>query len=186
MDSFELNKIVAAILACAFVVLSLAFTAENIFAIHKPTNEGYALEGSTKTEYTTTAKAEIKAESTDEMMAEMELAHGTKVAKKCAACHTFEPNGKSKVGPPLYDIVNRPIGSVETFKYSKAMQEFAQGKTWTYEQLNQFVFKPKNLIKGTSMAFAGVKKTEDRAALLLYLRSLSQNPAPLPEIKTEQ
>ena len=180
MDSFEWNKVFGAILSCAFVVMGLTFIADSIFAAHPPKNEGYALEGSTETYTATTAKADIKAESANEMMEDMELAHGAKIAKKCTACHTFEPNGKSKVGPALYDIVNRPVANIADFKYSKAMREFAQGKIWDYDQLNEFVFKPKNLVKGTSMGFAGVKKVEDRAALLLYLRSLSDNPAPLP------
>ena len=181
MDSYEWNKIFGAILASAFIVLSLTFASESLFAVHPPQNEGYALEGSLGDGHgAKTAKAKVTAESANDMMAEMELAHGAKIAKKCAACHTFEPNGKNKVGPALYDIINRPMANVGDFKYSKAMMEFAQGKIWDYEQLNQFIFKPKNLVKGTSMGFAGVKKLEDRAALLLYLRSLSDNPAELP------
>ena len=181
MDSFEWNKIFGALLGCAFVMLSLSFVAESLFSVHPPHKEGYALEGGGDVAHgTATPKAKAEIESANEMMASMELARGAKIAKKCAACHTFDSGGKSKVGPALYDIVNRPMASVGDFGYSKAMNGFAAGKIWDYDLLNKFIFKPKDLIKGTSMGFAGLKKLEDRAALLLYLRSLSPNPAPLP------
>ena len=99
------------------------------------------------------------------------------------ACHTAEKGGPNKVGPNLWDIVNRPIASHEGFAYSGAMKEFSQGGTvhWDYEHLDHFLLSPKGLVKGTAMGFAGVKKTQDRADLVAYLHTLSDNPAPLPE-----
>ena len=115
------------------------------------------------------------------MIGSQDVADGEKVAKKCKACHAFEEGGKNKSGPPLWDVVNRPVGAAEGFRYSKAMIEFGEGgKTWTYETLDAYLVAPKKVVPKTKMAFAGLKKEKDRAAILAYLRSLSSNPAPLP------
>ena len=106
--------------------------------------------------------------------------NGIKVAKKCTACHTFEEGGANKVGPALYDVVNRDMGVVDGFGYSSALKAFAEGKKWDYESLNGFFWKPKKYMKGTAMGFAGLKKVQDRADLVAYLRTLSASPAPLP------
>jgi len=109
-----------------------------------------------------------------------DIVAGQKVAKKCLSCHTFEPGGKNKVGPALYDIVNRAMGITDGFSYSSTMKSVSEGKTWDYESLNGFLYKPKAYMKGTAMGFVGVKKTADRANLIAYLRSLADSPAPLP------
>ena len=105
---------------------------------------------------------------------------GKKVARKCAACHSFDEGGANKVGPNLWNVVMRKAGSVEGFKYSSAMTEFGADHSWTFEELNDFLAKPKAHLPGTSMTFAGLKKPDDRADVLAYLRSLSDSPAPLP------
>ena len=109
-----------------------------------------------------------------------DIAAGEKVARKCKACHSFDEGGKNKSGPPLWNIVNNPIAAAEGFRYSKAMKEYGEGKTWTYEELDAYLVAPKKHIPKTKMAFAGLKKEKDRAAILAYLRSLSSDPAPLP------
>ncbi|HMB48776.1 MAG TPA: cytochrome c family protein, partial [Afifellaceae bacterium] len=115
------------------------------------------------------------------MIGEEDPAAGEKVARKCKACHSFEEGGKNKVGPALWNIVNRPVASVDGFKYSNPMKEHAEGgATWSYADLDAFMAKPKDFIPGTKMAFAGLRKESDRAALLAYLRTLSAEPAPLP------
>jgi cytochrome c len=103
---------------------------------------------------------------------------GKKVARKCAACHTFDEGGKNRVGPNLHGVVGREVASVPDFSYSAALKEL--GGTWSYERLDEWVHNPKELVAKTSMAFAGVKKEDDRADLIAYMRSLSPNAPPLP------
>jgi cytochrome c len=112
------------------------------------------------------------------LLAQADLAAGEKGAKKCVACHSFEQGGAAKIGPPLWDVVDRAIGSIDGFAYSDALS--GHGGAWDYAALDGFLAKPKDWAPGTKMAFVGVKKPEDRAAIILYLRSLSDSPAPLP------
>ena len=106
------------------------------------------------------------------------LEDGKKQVKKCKSCHTVSNSGKNKIGPALWDIVGRKMASFKTYKYSKALK--TKDRTWGYEELNAFLANPKNFIKGTKMVFSGIKNTKDRANLILYLRSLSATPKPLP------
>lgn len=182
---FEWNKIFGALLACAFVVLGVNFLSDGLFHAEKPEQDGYALEGG--------AVAAVDGgdepagvESVNAMLAKMEISEGEKVGKKCVACHNFDKGGANKVGPALYDIVNRAIATVDGFGYSGALKAYAEGgKTWTYDELNGFLYKPKAHVKGTSMGFAGLKKTGDRAAMIAYLRSLADTMAPLPEAEAK-
>ncbi|MEM1317893.1 MAG: cytochrome c family protein, partial [Pseudomonadota bacterium] len=114
------------------------------------------------------------------MLASMSPEDGEGVARKCAACHNFDKGSANKVGPQLWDIVNRPIASVEGFGYSGALQTYGEGKVWSYEELNGFLWKPKTHVPGTSMGFAGIKKVEERAELIAWMRTLSDNPAEMP------
>ena len=94
---------------------------------------------------------------------------GEKVFKKCKACHTVEAGGKNKVGPNLNGVVGRAAGSMDGFKYSSDMKE--SGITWDETTLDKFLAKPKDVVKKTKMAFAGLKKEEDRAAVIAYLKA---------------
>ena len=181
MDSFEFNKYAMAILGTVFLVMCLIFLSDGIFHSVNPEKQGYAVEVAENTSSSAGAEDTGPAyEPINALLASADIAAGEKVAKKCAACHTFEEGGANKVGPALYGIVNKDMAATDGFGYSSALTEYGQGKTWTYDELNGFLWKPKTYIKGTGMAFPGLKKVKDRANIVAYLRSLSANPAPLP------
>ena len=182
MDSYQLNKIAGAVLGTLFVILSLSFLSDAIFTSHAPETAGFAIEVEGD-DGGHGEKKEAKGPTIEPiaaMLASVDVAAGQKVAKKCAACHTFDKGGKKKVGPNLYNIVGKDIASTDGFSYSSSMKEFGDGKKWTYAELNHFLYKPKAYIKGTAMGFAGMKKTPARAALIGFLRSLADTPAALP------
>jgi cytochrome c len=184
MDSFEFNKIVGALLGTVFVLFSISIISDAIFAAHSPTTPGYFIEAE-EVEEAAAGGGESPAapEAIEPTLASADVGAGEAVFKRCAACHTTEEGGANKVGPNLWDIVGRPMASEEGFSYSAAMREFAEGGSvvWDYEHLNGFLLAPKSYVKGTAMSFAGLKKLDDRADLIAYLRTLSADPAPLPE-----
>ena len=180
MDSFELNKIIAAVLLVALIIIGIGKLSDVIFYVEKPKTPGYVVE----VEQAVTANTETKSDAVTEkvdiaaLMAMADLAHGEKVFKKCAACHSIVKGGQNNIGPALYNVVNRQVGVVSDYKYSKALTEY--GKNWTFEELNGYLIRPAKWIKGTKMAFAGLKKEKDRASVILYLNQNSDNPLPLP------
>ena len=179
MDSFEINKIVAAVLMVALLVIGIGKLSDVIFHVEKPETPGYSVEVeaattvSTTSSSTTSDKIDISA-----LMAMGDIAHGEKVFKKCSACHSIKAGGGNKIGPALYNVVGRKIAAVEDYKYSKALVEYK--KNWSFEELNGFLIKPQKWIKGTKMAYAGLRKEKDRASVILYLNKYSDNPLPLP------
>ena len=180
MDSFELNKLIAAILMVALLVIGIGKLSDVIFYVEKPETPGYSVE----VEQSAVATSQVTAETTEEkvdmsaLMAMGDLATGEKVFKKCAACHSIVKGGKNNIGPALYNVVGRKVGAVDDYKYSKALS--AYGKEWTFEELNGYLIKPAKWIKGTKMAFAGLRKEKDRASVILYLNQNSDNPKSLP------
>ncbi len=179
MDSFEINKIVAAVLMVALLVIGIGKLSDVIFHVEKPETPGYAVEVeqvSTASSSTTTAVDEKVDIAT--LMAMGDIASGEKIFKKCAACHSIIKGGKNAIGPALYNVVGRKVGSVEDYKYSKALAAYE--KEWTLEELNGYLTKPAKWIKGTKMAFAGLRKEADRASVIKYLNKNSDNPVPLP------
>jgi len=179
MDSFELNKFAMAILGVVFLVMSLNFVSGAIFHTEKPHHDDDHVE---------VASASGSGEANDgplfepisAMLASADVGAGEKIFKKCAACHTVEEGGANKAGPALYGVVERPMGTAADFSYSAALKAYGADKTWSYEELNGFLWKPKKYIKGTGMGFGGLKKVEDRAAVVAYLRTLAGTPVPLP------
>ena len=179
MDSFELNKIVAAVLMVALLVIGIGKLSDVIFHVEKPKTPGYAVDVE-QAVITSVASSETTEEKIDiaALMALGELAVGEKVFKKCAACHSIVKGGKNNIGPALYNVVGRQTGVVNDYKYSKALSGY--GKKWTFEELNGYLIKPAKWIKGTKMAFAGLRKEKDRASVIKYLNQNSDSPIPLP------
>ena len=179
MDSFELNKIIAAILMVTLLVIGLGKIADSVFHVNKPEKPAYVVE--VEKQSTASASGAIETEEKIDIasiMATGDLVEGKKIFKKCAACHSINKDGKNKIGPALYNIVGRTVGSISDYKYSKALAEY--GKKWTFEELNGFLIKPAAYLKGTKMAYAGLKNEADRASVIKYLNQNSDNPKPLP------
>ncbi len=180
MDSFEINKIIAAVLMVALLIIGIGKLSDIIFYVEKPKTPGYAVE----VEQAVATTAQSNSEKTDEkidiasLMSLGDLSTGEKVFKKCAACHSIVKGGKNNIGPALYNVVGRKVGVVSDYKYSKALANYE--KEWTFEELNGYLIKPAKWIKGTKMAFAGLRKEKDRASVILYLNQNSDNPLPLP------
>ena len=179
MDSFEINKIIAAVLMVALIVIGIGKLSDVIFHVDKPETPGYAVEVEAATTVSTSnSSTEVEKIDIGELMAMGDLATGEKVFKKCAACHSIVKGGKNNIGPALYNVVGRKTGAVEDYKYSKALAAYK--KEWTFEELNGYLIKPAKWIKGTKMAFAGLRKESDRASVIKYLNENSDNPIPLP------
>jgi cytochrome c len=179
MDSFEVNKIIAAILMVALLVIGLGKIADSVFYVKKPKNPGYQVEVESQITSSTSQVAEAVEEV--DIVAIMALGNaesGQKIFKKCAACHSINKGGKNKIGPALYNVVGRTVGGVEDYKYSKTLASY--GKEWTFEELNGFLLKPASYLKGTKMSYAGLRKEKDRASVIKYLNQNSDSPKLLP------
>jgi cytochrome c len=179
MDSFELNKIIAAILMVVLLVIGLGKIADGVFYVQKPKKPGYQVEVESQLTSGTSQAAEV-VEKIDiaAVMALGDVTSGEKIFKKCAACHSINEGGKNKIGPALYNVVGRAVGGVDNYKYSKTLASY--GKEWTFGELNGFLIKPSSYLKGTKMSYAGLRKEKDRASVIKYLNQNSDNPKPLP------
>ena len=179
MDSFEINKIIAAVLMVALLIIGIGKISNLIFHVEKPKTPGFAVEVD-QVVTTTGSSAEVADEKIDiaALMAMGDVVSGEKIFKKCAACHSIVKGGKNKIGPALYNVVGRKVGGVNDYKYSKALAGYE--KSWTFEELNGFLLKPAKWIKGTKMAYACLRKEKDRASIIKYLNQNTDNPQPLP------
>ena len=179
MDSFEINKILAAILIVALLLIGIGKISDVVFYVEKPKSPSYMVEVN---ENITKSAIEIatdeKKVDIKELMALGDAASGEKIFKKCAACHSIVKGGKNNIGPALYNVVGRQVGAINDYKYSKAMSNYEN--VWSFEELNGYLIKPAKWIKGTKMAFAGLRKEKDRASVIKYLNQNSDNPLPLP------
>ena len=182
MDSFELNKIIAAVLLTVLILIGIGKFTDVLFHVEKPKESAYKIEGlevvSTSTSNAETETKAVEAVDIKALLAMGDLGHGEKVFKKCTACHQIASGGKNMIGPNLWGVIGRTAGSVGDYKYSKAM--IAYGKEWTFEEMNNYLVKPQAFIKGTKMAFAGLRKEKDRASVILFMNSKSGSPKPLP------
>ena len=179
MDSFEINKIIAAVLLIALLVIGIGKISDIAFHVDKPEKSAYKVDIQESSQISSSIKEKVE-EKVDisALLALGDVAHGEKVFKKCSACHSIESGGGNKIGPALYNVVGRKIAAVTDYKYSKALVDYK--KNWSFEELNGFLIKPQKWIKGTKMAYAGLRKEKDRASVILYLNKYSDSPLPLP------
>ena len=180
MDSFELNKIIGAILGTCLVLLVTSFTANALFAPANPEKPGFAIAAKeTGGGAKEAAAPAAPSEPIEKLLQTASVEKGAAAAKVCQTCHTFEKDGPNRVGPNLYGIVGDKKGEGRSgFNFSAAMK--AKGGTWTFDDLNQFITNPKGFIPGTAMGFAGIQRDSQRADVIAYLNSLSDSPKPLP------
>ncbi len=177
MDSFELNKILGAVLATCLVLLITNFTAQALFTPTKVEKPGFEI--AVKEEAPAAGKeTAAPSEPIEKLLQTASIEKGAAAAKKCAACHTFEKGGPNRVGPNLFGIVDRPRATQAGFNYSAPMK--AKGGNWSFDELNKFIANPKGYIPGTAMGFAGIQKDSERADVIDYLHSLADTPVPLP------
>ena len=178
MDSFELNKIIGAILGTCILVLVTSFGASALFAPHMPEKPGFEI---AVKELATGGKeaAAAPSEPIEKLLQTASAEKGAGAAKKCAACHTFEKGGPNRVGPNLFGVLNEKKGEGKGgFNFSAAMK--AKGGEWTFDDLNKFIANPKAFVPGTAMGFAGIQKDSERADVIAYLATLADKPVPLP------
>ncbi|VAW17991.1 hypothetical protein MNBD_ALPHA11-1160, partial [hydrothermal vent metagenome] len=180
MNSFEFNKILGAVLGTVILIMGVGFIADALYAPIEGDGPGYTLpeadDGSAAV-----AEVEVAAVPLAELLAASSASNGSRLIRSCAACHSVDPGGPNKSGPPLYEIVGAAIGGNATFAYSEVLSQMNQdGGTWTYAALNSFIESPKGFAEGTKMTYPGMRKEQDRADLLAYLQSLSENPVDFP------
>jgi cytochrome c len=181
----EFNKIFASILLAGIIAMMAGFISRSVVHVEKPHEEAYVIEAA---ETTTVADA-VKAgpEPILALIASADVSKGEKLSKACAACHSFDKGGANKVGPNLWGVVNAAVAVHDGFAYSDALKaKNAEGVKWTYDQLNEFLYKPKAYAPGTKMSYIGMKKQQDRADMVAWLRTLSDSPAALPEVTAEE
>ena len=182
MSGFEINKILASIIVAIIIFVIIGLVGNFVVKINYDESQitAYKIdipEASADSSTQKSANNEM-IEAISLLLAGASLEQGEKIFKKCGACHNNKKDSKSKIGPNLWNLINRQKASVSGFAYSKALSDY--GGKWTFEELNEFLYKPKEYIKGTKMNFAGLKNIEDRADLILWLRQYSDNPVPLP------
>ena len=172
-----MNKIIVSIVFAIILILGINKVTDVIFYVEKPEKSAYQV--ASVTTVASTASAETSSETGNIMaiFASTSATEGEKVFKKCAACHSIAEGGKNKIGPALWGVLGRQAGSLPDYKYSKAMA--AHGKKWSFEEMNGFLIKPKDWIKGTKMSYAGLKSEKERAAVILYMNENTNKPLPL-------
>ena len=175
-----MNKIIVSIVLAVILILGINKITDAIFYVEKPEKSAYQVAEITTT--ASTAAAETASENSESeniiaLFASTSASDGAKVFKKCAACHSIAQGGGNKIGPALWGVLGRQAGSISDYKYSKGMA--AHGKTWSFEEMDGFLIKPKDWVKGTKMSFAGLKNAKDRAAIILYMNENTDNPLPL-------
>lgn len=176
-----MNKIIVSVVLALVLIIGINKLSDVVYYVEKPEKPAYSVtETSSETlvETVSSESQDLQPGDIKTLLALGSAENGMKVFKKCAACHSIAKDGKNKIGPALWGVIGRKTGSISDYKYSKAL--LAYGKEWSFEEMNGFLIKPKDWIKGTKMAYAGLKKEEERASVILYLNSMSDNPMPTP------
>ena len=184
MNSFELNKILGAVLFTGLCLLALNMTAGALFAPVKPEKPGFAVAVPEKKDGGPAKPAEPE-KPIAVLLAAASVEKGQAAARVCVSCHSFEKGGPNKVGPNLWGVVGNKHAHLATFDYSAAMKS-KSGEEWTFEALNAYLKNPKTAIPGNKMAFAGISRDSQRADVINYLRTLADNPVPLPKVAEGQ
>ena len=172
-----MNKIIVSVLFAVILIIGINKIADSIYYVEKPEKSAYQVASVTTVSTATSTETSSETGNIMALFASTSAAEGAKVFKKCAACHSIAEGGKNKIGPALWGVLGRQAGSLPDYKYSKAMA--AHGKKWSFEEMNGFLIKPKDWIKGTKMSYAGLKSEKERAAVILYMNENSNNPLPL-------
>ena len=176
-----MNKIIVSIVLAIILIFGINIIADTIFFVEKPEKSAYQVASVTSESGKTSSDTNLENSSGSQnimaIFASTSAAEGEKVFKKCTACHSIAKGGANKIGPALWGVLGRKAGSVPEYKYSKAL--VAHGKSWSFEEMNGFLIKPKDWIKGTKMSFAGLKNEKDRAAVILYMNENTSIPLPL-------
>lgn len=172
--SLESNKVFAAVLSAALLIMVITTVSESVFH-EEEAKPAFTVEVATE------AAGEAVVEegpSLAELMASADAGKGERQFAKCKACHTVGKDEGDRTGPNLYGILGRQIGGHGSFNYSSALA--GHSETWTWEKLDEWLASPKNTFPGTSMSFAGIRKADQRADLMAYLNSFSDSPLELP------
>ena len=175
-----MNKIIVSIVLAIILILGINKITDRIYYVEKPEKSAYQIDGINSVASSTTDEkksVDLNSGNIMALFASTSAADGEKVFKKCAACHSIAQGGSNKIGPALWGVLGRKAGSVPEYKYSKAMA--SHGKSWSFEEMNGFLLKPKDWIKGTKMSFAGLKNEKERAAVILYMNENTDSPLPL-------
>ena len=181
MDSFEVNKVAGGVLGTLLATMGLGLFAGWIYAPGEPAKPGYDLPlAAAETAGTGDSKTAAPAKPLPVLLASASVEKGASLAKACGACHNFEKGAAAKVGPPLWGVLGRPVGSVPGFNYSEAIK--GKGGDWTLDKINAFITSPKGYAPGTKMTFAGEDDPQKRADILDYIHTLSDSPQPLPAV----
>lgn len=182
-DALFWNKVAAAVLTAGLIGMTAGFIADIVYHREAPAQLGFAIEVPDEAPAAAVDEAPAGPEPIAPLLASASVDNGVTVARRCQACHTFDEGGAQRTGPNLYDIVNARFAHIDAYNYSDALA--GMDGEWTYEALNEFIYNPRGYVPGTKMNFAGIRSAQDRADLIVYLRSLSDSPAPLPEVEEE-